>query len=170
MSQILRGRDVEERLAAIFAKYPHIAIRSEHQGTKTGEHGLEREAHARTAIACNERRRRSWLPDDWSKAAGTVTGDSSVSLHTYISIVYNIYVFFVSIYIKSMRDNARPDQGKSALGCTLIGSGPTNSRQKCRLKDDIYAELKRYISLTDLIYKHEKGHWNRRPLYLLLAY
>lgn len=96
----------------------------------------------------------------------TVTGDSSVSLHTYISIVYNIYVFFVSIYIKSMRDNARPDQGKSALGCTLIGSGPTNSRQKCRLKDDIYAELKRYISLTDLIYKHEKGHWNRRPLYL----
>lgn len=100
---------------------------------------------------------------------GTVTGDSSVSLHTYISIVYNIYVFFVSIYIKSMRDNARPDQGKSALGCTLIGSGPTNSRQKCRLKDDIYAELKRYISLTDLIYKHEKGHWNRRPLYIIGA-
>ena len=68
-----------------------------------------------------------------------VSGDSSVSLHTHILIVYNIYIFFVSIYIKSLRSNARPDQGKSALVCTLIGFAPTNSRQKCRLKDVIYA-------------------------------
>jgi len=72
----------------------------------------------------------------------TVTGDSSASLHTYILIVYNIYIFFVSIYIKSLRSNARPDQGKSALVCTLIGLGPTNSRQKWPLKDVIYAGLK----------------------------
>jgi hypothetical protein len=95
----------------------------------------------------------------------TVSSDFSVSLHTYILIVYNIYIFFVSIYIKSLHSNARPDQGKSALVCTLIGLGPTNSRQKCTLKDVICAELKRYIWLTDLIYKHQKGHWNRRSLY-----
>ena len=95
----------------------------------------------------------------------TVSGDFSVSLHTYILIPYNIFVFFVSIYIKSLRSNARPGRGKSALVCTHIGLGPTNSRQKCTLKDVTYADMKWYIWLTDLIYKHRKGHWNRRSLY-----
>ena len=86
----------------------------------------------------------------------TVTCDFSVSLHACIMIVDDIYIFFLSIYIKSLRSHTRPNQGKSALLLTPIGPTLTDSgasaysRTIYTLKlEGIYDILSQYISAIE---------------------
>lgn len=79
-----------------------------------------------------------------------------VTLRTYILFAEIIYIFFVHLYIESLRSHARPGRGKPALMCTLIGSGPTNCGMSAHSETlymlelkGIYALLNQYISAIE---------------------
>lgn len=83
----------------------------------------------------------------------TVTCDFNVFLHTYILILDTIYIFFLDIYIESLRSHASPDQGKSCANVDALWAWSHKFYGKRTLKDDIYAGVKGYIWLIDSIYK-----------------
>lgn len=111
-----------------------------------------------------------WFQDSYGDLDSLHSPTILVFPCTFVSRYDHMYIFFLVIYIRSLRSHTRPDRGKPALQLTPTHwSKSYEFRRERVLGDDIYASRK-YIWLIESIYKCDEGHWDRRSLYQKRTY